>query len=179
MKLLFAFLFCFFNVFCFSQTKDDWNSIATGQWAFDVNPSLFVLSYRLDFFLSNDKSKKLFSSDLLKKENIDLADNSYKKFKYGDKGYLITKASGKKNSRIFKILKEKNDFFILCSEDDVLCDCKSDTFIYNKSQNKLQRIEKPFSFSLKNNLLDRLQEFNIEYSQENEKLSFCQILEDI
>lgn len=166
------------GILCHSQTKEDWNSITSGQWAFDLNPSLFVLSYKLDFFLSKDENKRFSIQELLKKENIDLKENSYKNFVYDNEEFMVIRKNSKSDMRIFKVLKENENYFILCTEKKNLCDCKAETFTYYKPKNELRRIQKPFSLSLKNNLLDRLQEFQTDTSN-IKQLSFCNILETI
>ncbi|KQR94455.1 hypothetical protein ASG01_00780 [Chryseobacterium sp. Leaf180] len=179
MKYILSFILSlFYGILCYSQTKEDLNRISSGQWAFDVNPNLFVLHYQMDFFLSKDEHKKVSIPELLKRENTDLKENSYKKFKYDGEDYLVTRKDIKSDPRIFKILKENETFFILCAEKRSLCDCKAETFTYFKPTNQLQRIQKPFSLSLKNNLLDRLKELSADTST-TENSSFCQILETI
>jgi len=159
-----------------SQTTEDWNSISSGKWAFEVNPSLFVLNYKLDFFLSSD-DKKYSINEILKSKNLDVDEGNAQKFKHGDTFYLVT--NFKKKYRIFRILKERDRYYLLCSEDEKICDCKQNSFIYFKNKNILQRVEKPFSFSLKNNLMDRLQTQNIQIPSNTDTMSYCEVLESL
>ena len=175
----FLLFFVSFNFFGNAQTKDDWNNLTTGQWAFDVNPSLFILNHRLEYFLTKDDNKRISIPELLEKENVIVENNSYKEIKYGENQYLITRRKDKGNLRMFKVLKESENLYVLCSENRDICDCKANTFLYFKSESKLQRIEKAFSFSLKQNLLDRLTENKIIYKPNKEDLSFCEILKNL
>lgn len=99
--------------------------------------------------------------------------------KSDEKAFLAFKKNDKSNIRVFKILKEKKDYFILCNEDEKVCNCKSGTFLYYKPKKKLQRIEKAFSFSLKKNLIDRLNKFDIPLPEDSNSLEFCEILENL
>jgi len=58
------------------------------------------------------------------------------------KNFFAYKKQANSDIRVFKILKEKEDYFVLCNEDKDICDCKTETFIYFKPEEKLQRIEK-------------------------------------
>lgn len=180
MKTIFFLLFFVsFNFFGNAQTKEDWNSLSTGQWAFDVNPSLFILNHRLDYFLAKDGSKKMSIREFLEKGNIIVENNSYREIKYGENHYLITRRKDKGNLKMLKVLKESDNLYVLCSENRDICDCRANTFLYFKSESKLQRIQKAFSFSLKQNLLDRLTENKIIYKPSTEDLSFCEILKNL
>lgn len=96
-----------------------------------------------------------------------------------EKTFFAYKKYDKSNIRVFKILKENEDYFVLCNEDKETCNCKSGTFLYYKPEKKLQRIEKAFSFSLKNNLIDRLNKFNIPTPKDYEELGFCEIIDSL
>lgn len=169
-------LFILYSSSLHSQTTKDWNSISSGKWAFEVNPSLFVLNYKLDFFLSSD-DKKHSINEFLKNKNLDIDEGNSEKFKHGDNFYLVTNFN--KKNRIFRVLKERDNYYILCSDDEKICDCKQNSFIYFKHKNILQRVEKPFSFSLKNNLLDRMQKQNIQIPKNTETMSYCEVLESL
>lgn len=60
-----------------------------------------------------------------------------------------------------------------------ICDCQGGTFLFYKPQQKLQRIEKAFSFSLKRNLIDRLDKFEILLTSDSEEKSFCDIIKSL
>lgn len=117
----------------------------------------------------------------LKKEGVELSLDSafYKKIEHTGENYLVLKNSKNSNIRAFKILKEYNNFFLLCNEVVDMCKCKSSTFIYYIPDLKLQRIEKPFSFSLKRNLISRLREMKIDYPKGYDSLTFCQIMNSL
>jgi hypothetical protein len=118
---------------------------------------------------------------MLKKEGVKLSIDSasYKKIENTGENFLVIKNSKNSNIRAFKILKEHNNFFLLCSEIVDMCKCKSSTFIYYIPDSKLQRIEKPFSFSLKRNLISRLKEMKIDYPKEYDSLTFCEIMNSL
>ncbi|KEQ30211.1 MULTISPECIES: hypothetical protein [Bacteroidota] len=96
-----------------------------------------------------------------------------------NKQFLVVQKSEKSVIRAFKILEEREEFYILCSEDVDICSCKSSSFIYYKPSYKLQRIEKAFSFSLKRNLIARLHQFNIPVPSNYEDLKFCELLKQL
>ncbi len=159
----------------YSQTTDDLTKIANGQWMFEVNPSTFLQLYKMNFFLDQSGSRVTIS-ELLENEQIDLNNAPYGKIRYGAEEYLAVKRRPDSDIRLFKILKENNAYFILCSDGDDMCACKANTFFFFKGTSKLQRIEKPFSFSLKNNLLKRLEEYDQPIPPAIDSLSFCETL---
>lgn len=172
------FIILFSNLFVNAQTKDDFNKIVNGQWMYELNPSSFVMLYKLNFF-TDKNNNKISITELLANENIELDTLKYGKIKYNHQFYLATKKSQNSDVRLFKIFKESMDYFVLCDENDDLCDCKSGTFLYYKPKLKLQRVEKPFSFSLKRNLISRLGEFNIALPSGYESMNFCGLLEKL
>lgn len=138
----------------------------------------FSFPYNYKFFYGKG-SKPI--DYMLKKEGIKLSidSGSYKKIENTGENYLVIKNSKNSNIRAFKILKEYNNFFLLCSEVVDMCKCKASTFIYYIPDSKLQRIEKPFSFSLKRNLVSRLKEMKIDYPKGYDVLTFCQIMNSL
>lgn len=159
------------------QSQSDFNSISTGSWMYDLNPSPFVNLYKMDYFEDDDGNKKSIK-DILANEDIRIDDLPYIVFNYQEKSFFALK---KKNDelRLFKVLSIHDDFFILCNRDDSFCDCKSETFLYFKPESKLQRIQRPFSFSLKRNLVKRLDDFGIAVPSHNEEMNFCDMLKSL
>jgi hypothetical protein len=74
-------------------------------------------------------------------------------------------------------LKRTEGFFILCSENLSIFDCKTSTFLYYIPNLKLQGIEKPFGFSLKRNRADRLEEWVVKVPDYTNKMEHCELLE--
>src|SRR5699024_2482927 len=102
------------------------------------------------------------------------------KLKLEDTLYLAVKEKKNRSPRMFRILKENDSYFLLCSRNAPICDCKWDTFLYFKVYNQLQRIERPFSFSLKNSLLSRLEDYKIPFPEKNiEDKDFCDLLKEL
>lgn len=95
------------------------------------------------------------------------------------KQFLIIQKTEKSSVRAFKILDENEKFYILCSEDVDMCNCGSGSFIYYKPKLKLQRIEKAFSFSMKRNLVSRLNQLDIPVPANYKDFKFCEILEQL
>lgn len=179
MKSYLALILLFF-VFqsSFSQTKDDWNTVSTGKWMYELNPSPFVSLYKMNYFIDDSGNKKSIKQ-ILKEENINMDTLPYAQFNFKNNLYLATKKSKNSEVRFFKIIKENTDFFILCNQESEICDCKSGTFLYLKSTQKLQRIQKPFSFSLKRNLISRLVDYNIHIPVDYENKDFCELLKEL
>lgn len=167
-----------FSNSAFGQSTNDWDAILTGKWMYDLNPSPFVSLYKMSYFLDDTGNKKTVSS-ILKEARINIDSMPYAQIEFNNNIYLATKKKVKDNIRLFKVLKETDDFFILCSEEDSICECKANTFIYYKPKLKLQRIQRPFSFSLKRNLIKRLNDLELSYPEDYEEMSFCQLLENI
>src|SRR5690554_3339112 len=161
-----------------AQSNSDWNAITTGKWMYDLNSSPFVSLYRMSYFLDDSGNKKTVSS-ILKEARINIDSIPYAQIEFNKNIYLATKKSQKGNIRLFKVLKETDSLFILCSEEDAICECKANTFIYYKPKLKLQRIQRPFSFSLKRNLLKRLNDMGIDKPDDYGNLSFCEIIEEL
>jgi hypothetical protein len=93
---------------------------------------------------------------------VKLADNGVlpkvvypnKRINYLDKNYFLIQDSDKSEIITFVILKENNDLLVLCNQEvNDICDCQEGTFLFYQPQQKLQRIEKAFSFSLKKTCL--------------------------
>lgn len=119
---------------------------------------------------------------------VKLADNGVlpqvvypnKRINYLDKNYFSIQNSDNSEIITFVILKENNDLLVLCNKEvNDICDCQEGTFLFYKPQQKLQRIEKAFSFSLKRNLIDRLDKFEILLPPESEEKSFCEIIKSL
>lgn len=147
-------------------------------FTFVKSPAQFSFPYNYKFFYG--KGNKTIEY-MLEKDGLELSVDSalYKKIENKGENYLAIKNMKTSNIRAFKILKEYNNFFFLCSEVVDICKCKSSTFIYYIPDSKLQRIEKPFSFSLKRNLISRLKGFKIFYPKEYESLTFCQLINSL
>lgn len=133
-----------------------------------VDPHKYILT--IPFEQSENLDKDL---DI----NKNKIESPYSIIDANQKNFFAYKKHTNSDIRVFKILKEKEDYFVLCNEDEDICECKAGTFIYLKPQEKLQRIEKAFSFSLKNNLIDRLKKFDISHIQKDDERTFCEILE--
>lgn len=161
-----------------AQSKDDWVAISTGNWMYDLNSSPFVSLYKMGYFIDDDGNKKNLT-EILSEQNINLDTVPYAIIHFKEKNFLALKKKQNGEIKMFKILKEHSDFFILCNQDDSLCRCRSGTYLYYRPNFKLQRIEKPFSFSLKKNLIDRLKYFNIELPLNYNIMTFCELLETI
>lgn len=161
-----------------AQSNSDWNAITTGKWMYDLNPSPFVSLYKMSYFIDDSGNKKNVSS-ILKEAGINIDSIPYTQIKFNKNIYLATKKNEKGNIRLFKVLKETDNLFILCSEEAPKCECKANTFIYYKPKLKLQRIQRPFSFSLKRDLLKRLDDMGIDKSGNYDNLSFCEIIEEL
>ncbi len=179
MKSYLAFILLFF-VFksSYAQTKDDLNTISTGKWMYDLNPSPFVTLYKMNYFIDDSGNKKTIEQ-VLKDEDINIDSLPYAQIDFNDNLYLVTKKSKNNTLRFFKIIKETPDYFILCNQESEMCDCKSGTFFYLKSQHKLQRIQRAFSFSLKRDLISRLKDNNIPVPINHDNKNFCEILKEL
>lgn len=177
-KMIFLVVISFTSGLSYSQTTDDLTKIASGHWMFEVNPTTFLQLYKMNFFLDQSGSKVTIS-ELLENEEIDLNKVPYGKIRYGEKEYLAVKRRPESDIRLFKILRENNAYFILCSNEEDICECRANTFFFFKAPSKLQRIEKPFSFSLKNNLVKRLEEYDQPIPSTIDSLSFCETLNNL
>lgn len=103
-----------------------------------------------------------------------------KRINYLDENYFLIQDSDKSEIITFVILKENNDLLVLCNQEvNDICDCQEGTFLFYQPQQKLQRIEKAFSFSFKKNLLNRLKKFEILLPPESEEKSFCEIIKSL
>lgn len=117
--------------------------------------------------------------DMLEKEGVELSTDTspYLVVDFENDKFFLNKKNEKSSIRAFKILKSTVDLYIVCSDNVDLCDCKANTFIYKKSNDKLQRIQRPFSFSLKRNIIKRLDDMELDKPEGYEDASFCEILE--
>lgn len=112
MKSYLAFILLFF-VFksSYAQTKDDLNTISTGKWMYDLNPSPFVTLYKMNYFIDDSGNKKTIEQ-VLKDEDINIDSLPYAQIDFNDNLYLVTKKSKNNTLRFFKIIKETPDYFI-------------------------------------------------------------------
>lgn len=119
--------------------------------------------------------------DMLEKEGVEISIDTlpYLIVDYKEDSFFLTKKNEKSTIRAFKVLKSTEDLFIFCSDNIGLCDCKANTFIYKKSSKQLQRVQRPFSFSLKRNIIKRLNDMKVEKPDGYKDLSFCEILEEL
>ncbi|QTY27885.1 hypothetical protein [Flavobacterium sp. CS20] len=146
-------------------------------FTFSVSAQIDPVWYNL--LIPHDKAETI--KDMLEKEGVDLSIDTlpYLILDYKNDKFFLTKKTEKSNIRAFKILKTTADFYVVCSDNVDLCDCKANTFIYKKSNDKLQRIQRPFSFSLKRNIIKRLDDMELDKPEGYEDLSFCEILEGL
>lgn len=102
MKSYLALILLFF-VFqsSFSQTKDDWNTVSTGKWMYELNPSPFVSLYKMNYFIDDSGNKKSIKQ-ILKEENINMDTLPYAQFNFKNNLYLATKKSKNSEVRFFK-----------------------------------------------------------------------------
>lgn len=154
-----------------AQSISDWKAITTGKWMYDLNPSPFVQLYKMEFFL-NDQGERTPFSEVLKSQKIDLDSMPFATIFFKNQEYLAVKRKNSGDPRLFKILKKGSDYLLLCDDEKEICDCKSGTFIYYIPESRLQRIQKPFSFSMKRNLTDRLNEWDIPLPSGWEKMGY-------
>lgn len=129
-----------------------------------------------NLMIPHDKIETI--KDLLEKEGLELSvDNTpYLIVDFKDNKFFISRKSQKSRIRVFKILKETNDLYLVCIDNVELCDCKGNTFIYKKTNNQLLRIQRPFSFSLKRNLIKRLEDMELDKPDGYDNSTFCEIL---
>lgn len=144
-------------------------------FTFSVSAQIDPVWYNL--LIPHDKVETI--KDMLEKEGVELSIDTlpYLIVDYEDDKFFLTKKAEKSSVRAFKVLKSTADLYIVCSDNVDLCDCKANTFIYKKSNNQLQRIQRPFSFSLKRNIIKRLDDMELEKPDDYEDASFCEILE--
>ncbi|MCT4317806.1 hypothetical protein CMT34_17445 [Elizabethkingia anophelis] len=131
-----------------------------------------VYSHYIPHSGSKSLTTRLYKEGVIPKEAYP---NKIMEFK-GQK-YFIYQKTRKSDIRAFKILKEADMFYLLCNDDNDVCQCKAGTFFYFKTDLKLQRIEKPFSFSLKKNLISRLKKYKIPLPNDSENMTFCELLQ--
>ena len=178
MKSYLPLILLFIFKFSFAQTKNDFNTIITSKWIYELNPSPFVALYKMNYFIDDSGDKKSIEQ-ILKEADINIETLPYAQIDFNNNLYLATKKSKNSDFRFFKIMKETSQIFILCDVESEMCDCKSGTFLYFKSQEKLQRVQKAFSFSLKRNLISRLEAYDIQVSENQENKDFCKILREL
>jgi hypothetical protein len=118
---------------------------------------------------------------MLKKEGVELNIESqgYAIVNHDKKSFFLFKKKEKSDIRAFKILRKTENFYLLCLDDVELCNCKGNTFLYIKQNNKLQRIQRPFSMSMKKDLLKRMEQFSLKFPPEHNQLDFCELLSKI
>jgi len=143
-------------------------------FTFSVSAQIDPVWYNL--LIPHDKVEAI--KDMLEKEGVEISIDSlpYLIVDYNEDKFFLFKKKEKSSIRAFKILKSTGDLYLVCSDNVDLCDCKASTFIYKKSSKQLQRIQRPFSFSLKRNLIKRLDDMELEKPNGYEDLSFCEIL---
>lgn len=144
---------------------------------FSVSAQIDPVWYNL--LIPHDKVESI--KDMLEKEGVEMSIDTlpYLIVDYKEDSFFLTKKNEKSNIRAFKVLKSNKDLFILCSDDKELFDCKANTFIYKKSNKELQRIQRPFSFSLKRNIIKRLNDMEIDKPDDYDDLSFCEIIKEL
>ncbi len=132
-----------------------------------------------NIMIPHDKVETIAS--MLKKEGVELNIESqgYAIVNQDKSSFLLFKKKEKSDIRAFKILRKTNNFYLLCSDDVELCNCKGNTFLYFSQTHKLQRIQRPFSVSMKKDLLRRMEQFSIKFPQEHKQLDFCELLNKI
>ncbi len=118
--------------------------------------------------------------DYLSKNGVELEfeNKHYHQIEVNNNNYLVIKNERSK-LRAFKILKETNQLFVLCLQKKDICKCNANTFLLVKSTNQLQKIERPFSFSMRRDLLKRLDKLQIEKPANIKGLAFCEILKEL
>jgi hypothetical protein len=132
-----------------------------------------------NIMIPHDKVETI--KDMLKKEGVELSFENlpYVIVDFENERFFINKRGENSRIRGFKILRETSNIYLLCSDNVELCDCKANTFIYNKKNNQLQRIERPFSFSLKRNLIKRLEDMDLNKPIDYKNMTFCEMLKEL
>lgn len=83
------------------------------------------------------------------------------------------------NIRLFRVLKKSTDYVLLCKENKSLCDCKASMSIYFINTDELKNVEKPFSLSLRKNLLQRLNEHGVSLDGIDTSGQLCSLLKSL
>jgi hypothetical protein len=90
--------------------------------------------------------------------------------------YLFVKNS-KGKVKVYFLLLEGDGFYLSCLKPtNQICGCGSELIIYAPNSNTLKRVERPFSFSLKRNLINRLANLGILELEARDFKDLCNLL---
>jgi len=152
--------------------------ILTGEFMYDYYRNPISYLYYDMIILQNPTRQDGF--DTLKTKFIqDFLEKPYSIKYYLDDLRNVALIRRKDKIKFFRILKRNSNYMLLCKENKSLCDCKASMAIYFFDTDLLKNVERPFSFSLKRNLVYRLCEQGIEVDTVLAKKELCSLLQNL
>lgn len=161
-----------------SYSQLDIKPILTGQFMYDYYKNPVSYLYYDLVILQNPSNTNSFDTLHLNivKDFFKEAKNNEFAF-IGSGEYMLFKRNG--GLKFFRVLKNSEDYVLLCKENRSLCDCKTSMSIYFTDSKVLKNVERPFSFSLKKNLIYKLNRQGIELKDAHSDDDLCKTLEKL
>jgi len=168
--------FCFTCLNLIGQNNFQALSLSNYLSTYHLNPYSYLLFDEL--LLSNNLSTNIQSAS-----TIQVLDSIYSKdgrnvFQISNELIVHRRSGG--TYKLYRLLASNSDLYVLCARlEKGECDCKEDLYVYSIKSNKPILVRKLFPFSLKVNLIDRINEFSEESLSFEEYNTTCDVITEM